>query len=83
MARTSTDRDTHLTPEREQAIAITLLGCAEFRARAGLPPRNTRRPESFALLAAVAGVSRQRISQVYQRAIRKLSHALHNHHELH
>lgn len=83
MDHTSSAENAPLTPEREQAIAITLLGCAEFRARAGLPPRNTRRPESFDLLAVVAGVSRQRISQVYQRAIRKLRHALHNHHELH
>ena len=51
--------------------------------RAGLPPRSSREPERFELLAAVAGVSRQRIYQVYQQAIRKLRHALHNHHELH
>ena len=76
MARTSTAANAPLTPEREQAIALTLLGCAEFRARAGLPSRSPGEPVSFELLATVAGVSRQAIHGVYTRALTKIRREL-------
>ncbi len=68
---------------KEQAIAIALLGVPDFRRRAGLPRKSYGDAESLTLIAAVAGISRQQARNICLKAILKLRHALHNHHELH
>lgn len=57
----------------EDAITLALLGCPEFRLRAGLPPRDGG--SSLEEMAAVLGVSRARVSQVYATAMNKLREA--------
>lgn len=56
----------------EQIIAITLLSVPEFREAAGLPPLALSRGETCATIAAVSGLTRQRINFIEQNALRKI-----------
>lgn len=61
----------------EDAITLALLGCPEFRHKAGLPPRNGG--SSLEEMAAVLGVTKSRVCKVYSTAISKLRDAMRQH----
>lgn len=62
----------------EDAITLALLGCPEFRRKAGLPPRDGG-GSSLDEMAAILGVTKSRVCQVYTTAISKLRNAMRAH----
>lgn len=60
----------------EDAITIALLGCPDFRRRAGLAPRREGEGSSLAEMARATGLSLSRISQIYTAALAKLRAAM-------
>lgn len=63
----------------EQCIAISLLSVPEFREKAGLLPRTRGIGDTCATIAAVSGLSRQRVNFIEQRALLKIRAAWNRH----
>lgn len=62
----------------DDAITISLLGCPEFRSRAGLPARAEGEGSTLEEMARATGLSTTRLFQIYKSALAKLRAALGN-----
>lgn len=62
----------------EDAITIALLGCPDFRRKAGLAPRGENEGSSLSEMARATGLSTTRLFQIYKSALEKLRAALGN-----